>query len=125
MPVSLSRSKGEAGQQDRSYDIEQLDELPGVQFPDLPSLDAYLSYYARHKVVGDRVLFTWLDDHGRETEKRTFVDLDRRATIVAHHLLHGKYPVKAGDRVLLLHPSGLDFIEAFFGCLRARVCIHI
>lgn len=29
--------------------------------------------------------------------------------------------IKRGDRVLLVYPPGLDFIDAFFGCLRAGV----
>ncbi|THG20212.1 hypothetical protein TEA_028767 [Camellia sinensis var. sinensis] len=41
---------------------------------------------------------------------------------LSSNLLRGQKPViKPGDRVLLVHIPGLDFIDAFFGCLRARV----
>ncbi|XP_059665191.1 uncharacterized protein LOC132311333 [Cornus florida] len=37
-------------------------------------------------------------------------------------LLRNQKPdIKFGDRVLLVHVPGLDFVDAFFGCLRARV----
>jgi acyl-CoA synthetase (AMP-forming)/AMP-acid ligase II len=55
--------------------------------------------------------------HGVEiTGELTYGDLDRRARAAAVHLRrHGK----AGDRVLLLYPAGLEFIVGFFGSLYA------
>lgn len=44
------------------------------------------------------------------------------ASCIARKLLSSQKPViKPGDRVLLVHVPGLDFVDAFFGCLRARV----
>jgi acyl-CoA synthetase (AMP-forming)/AMP-acid ligase II len=46
----------------------------------------------------------------------TFGELARQATAIAAELQrHGE----AGDRALLLFPSGLEFVTAFFGCLFA------
>src|SRR5581483_6689668 len=48
----------------------------------------------------------------------TIADLHRRARAVAASLQSRWSP---GDRALLLYPPGLDFIEAFFGCLYAGI----
>lgn|GEM_PF-3228507 len=47
----------------------------------------------------------------------TFRDLDQRAKSIAFDL--AQKGVKPKDKILLGYPSGLDFIEAFFGCLYA------
>jgi acyl-CoA synthetase (AMP-forming)/AMP-acid ligase II len=50
------------------------------------------------------------------TGELTYAELDRRARAAAVHLRrHGK----AGDRVLLLYPAGLEFLVGFFGSLYA------
>jgi len=60
----------------------------------------------------------------RSTERgervdRTFSELARRVSAIAAGLAgHGLSP---GDRALLVFPPGLDFVEAFLGCLRAGV----
>lgn len=36
-------------------------------------------------------------------------------------MLHEKWHINPGERVLLVYPFGLDFIAAFFGCMRAGV----
>lgn len=102
--------------------IRELGEIPGVEFPDLATIDEYLHFWASHKVVGNRTLYSWLNDEGKVTDKCTYQDVDARASLIAQKLLTSSKPViKPGDRVLLLHPPGLDFVDAFFGCLRARV----
>ena len=63
------------------------------------------------------VAFISLGDDDSET-RLTFGDLDRRARTVAA-LLRRRFG--AGARVLLLFPTGLDFVAAFFGCLYAGV----
>jgi acyl-CoA synthetase (AMP-forming)/AMP-acid ligase II len=57
---------------------------------------------------------------GRDGEERVLTDrsLERRARAIAANL---RCHISAGERVLLLYPPGLDFIEAFFGCLFAGV----
>ena len=53
-----------------------------------------------------------------ERESLTYGQLNRRAAGVAAWL---KDRGAAGQRVILAHPAGLDFIAAFFGCLYAGV----
>lgn len=54
--------------------------------------------------------------------KRTYEELNVNASCIARKLLSSQKPIiKPGDRVLLVHVPGLDFVDAFFGCLRARV----
>lgn len=48
----------------------------------------------------------------------TFGELDRRATTIASALRAQQAP---GTTAIMLHPLGLDFVEAFFGCLYAGV----
>ncbi|XP_063937135.1 uncharacterized protein LOC135147742 [Daucus carota subsp. sativus] len=101
---------------------EDLDELPGVEFPNLFSLDGYLRHWGTHKVTQDRMLYTWINEEGKAVSKRTFAELHANATCIAKNLLKSSKPIiKPGDRVLLVHIPGLDFIDAFLGCLRARV----
>lgn len=66
----------------------------------------------------DDVLYTFLSDQQNQVEKRTYKQLDQVAKLIACHLQ--KLNIKGG-RALLLYPSGLSFIEAFFGCLYAGV----
>src|SRR5258706_4717879 len=63
----------------------------------------------------DRIAFTQLISDS-ESESVTYAGLDRRAAGIAAWLLaRGMHD----QRILLVHPSGLDFIAAFFGCLYA------
>ena len=48
----------------------------------------------------------------------TFAQLDGRARAIAERLLEQGL---RGERALLLYPAGLEFVEAFFGCLYAGV----
>lgn len=67
-----------------------------------------------------RIAFEFLDD-GRldgQRSRRTYGQLDRRARTIAARLLQ---KVSPGERALLLFPPGLEFIDAFFGCLYAGV----
>ncbi|MDR3082651.1 MAG: fatty acyl-AMP ligase [Streptomyces sp.] len=48
----------------------------------------------------------------------SYAELDGRARRLAH-ALRDVVALAPGDRVLLLHPSGIDFPVAFFGCLYA------
>jgi acyl-CoA synthetase (AMP-forming)/AMP-acid ligase II len=51
-----------------------------------------------------------------ERERLTWADIAERSLAVAHAIAAQEQP---GARVLVLFPPGLDFIPAFFGCLRA------
>ncbi len=66
----------------------------------------------------DRVLYRFLSDQEGLVEERTYAQLDERARAIAAQLQ--KYDIRGG-RALMLYPSGLEFVEAFFGCLYAGV----
>ena len=58
--------------------------------------------------------FTFLVDGENEELNNTYAELDQKARTIGAWLMdRGMY----GKRVLLLYPSGLDFIAAFMGCL--------
>ncbi|XVF69705.1 hypothetical protein PTKIN_Ptkin11bG0103600 [Pterospermum kingtungense] len=102
--------------------LEELGEHPGVEFPDLSTLDHYLKYWGSHEVIQSKTLYTWINEEGAQVGKRTFGELHANASFIAHKILTSRKPViKPGDRVLLVYVPGLDFIDAFFGCLRAKV----
>ncbi|KAJ7980735.1 AMP-dependent synthetase/ligase [Quillaja saponaria] len=101
---------------------KELGELAGVEFPDLSSLDGYLKFWGAHQGTQNRILYTWINEEGAVVCQRTYGELDFNASCIAHKLLTSRKPViKPGDRVLLVYVPGLDFIDAFFGCLRAKV----
>jgi malonyl CoA-acyl carrier protein transacylase len=62
--------------------------------------------------------YTFLTDGETETDSLTYAQLDQQARIIAAKL---QSRVAAGERALLLYPSGLSYIAAFFGCLYANV----
>ena len=64
----------------------------------------------------DRLAYTFLVDGEREGPSLTYGELDRKARSLAVGL---QRLGMSGERALLLYPSGLDFIVAFFGCLYA------
>ena len=68
----------------------------------------------------DKPAYVWADERGNLVDTRTYADLDRQASGVAHALI-SEYNLARGDRVMLVYPPGLDFIVAFLGCLRAGV----
>ena len=84
--------------------------------PDLSSLVELVRWRATQQP--ERRGYTFLIDGEAEGDHLTFVDLDRKAKAVA--ALLQRY-VGKGKRVLLIYPSGLEFITAFFGCLYAGV----
>ncbi|MED6168809.1 hypothetical protein PIB30_015190 [Stylosanthes scabra] len=106
----------------QEMDPRELGELPGVQFPNLPNLNGYLRQWGTHPVTQNRTLYTWINEEGKPVGQRTYAEQHLNASCIAHKLLTSQKPViKPGDRVLLVYVPGLDFIDAFFGCLRARV----
>ncbi|NOT11068.1 MAG: AMP-binding protein, partial [Methylococcaceae bacterium] len=66
----------------------------------------------------DQTAYVFLQDGENESGRLTFADLDRRARAIAARL---QSMGMTGERVLLLYPPGLDYIEGFFGCLYAGV----
>src|SRR5262249_12589763 len=66
----------------------------------------------------DQTAYRFLADGETESARWTYAELDLRARAIAAGL---EQAGAAGERALLLHPQGLDFLAAFFGCLYARV----
>src|ERR1700733_2391727 len=60
--------------------------------------------------------YTYLIDGETEGGHLTFAELDLQARMVAAMLQRRN---ASGERVLLLFPTGLEFIGAFFGCMYA------
>ncbi|MFO7908125.1 MAG: AMP-binding protein [Planctomycetota bacterium] len=66
---------------------------------------------------GDLTAFCFLREDGTRVAL-SFLELDCRARALAQRL---RRQVDPGQRVLLMFPPGLEFIEAFFGCMYAGV----
>ncbi len=65
-----------------------------------------------------RQAFTFLEDGETHELTLTYHELDRRSRAVAAQL---QALGLSGERAILLYPSGLDYLIAFFGCLYAGV----
>lgn len=87
--------------------------LSDLKFSTLLNL---LRYRALHQP--NKLAFTFLEDGETETGWLTYQQLDEKARAIAATLQSLSL---AGERALLLHPPGLEFITAFFGCLYAGV----
>ena len=73
----------------------------------------------RAELHPDRLVFAMLTDGEASTQNEwTYAELDRRARAIAILLREN---VRESDRVVLLYPTSLEFIAAFFGCLYAGV----
>ena len=66
----------------------------------------------------DRLAYRFIQDNEAEIVTITYGELDRRARAIGAWL---ESFGASGERALLLYPSGLDYIAAFFGCLYAGV----
>lgn len=67
---------------------------------------------------GDFEVYTFLLDGEENAQTLSFSQLDQRARSIAAWLMSQG---KAGDRVMMLFPPGLDFMAAFYGCLYANM----
>jgi acyl-CoA synthetase (AMP-forming)/AMP-acid ligase II len=68
---------------------------------------------------GSNRAYTFLTDGERESDTLHYGQLATNAKAIAATL--AERGLEPGDRALLLYAPGLDFIEAFFGCLYAGV----
>lgn len=69
--------------------------------------------------TGSKTAYVWMSDDGRrEDQTLSFSSLYHRANRFGS-VIAGQS--RNGDRALLLFPPGLDFVVAFFACLRAGV----
>ena len=64
----------------------------------------------------DQIGYTFLKDGETEEINLTYAELEQRVRGIAAKLQN-----RAGERALLLYPTGLDYIAAFFGCMYAGV----
>ena len=66
----------------------------------------------------DKLAFRFTAKDDGVTADATYGELDRRARAIGAQLTHLGL---AGRPALLLYPPGLDYVEAFFGCLYSGV----
>jgi 1-acyl-sn-glycerol-3-phosphate acyltransferase len=66
----------------------------------------------------DRTAFVFLQNGELEVNRLTYAELHQQAIAIAQEL---QAITSVGDRALLVYPSGLEFISAFFGCLYAGI----
>lgn len=83
-----------------------------IEEPTLPSL---LARHARD--IGDRPAVVFCPDGGEELQI-TYGQLDRAARSVAAWL---RKNCARGDAVLIMHPTGIDFVQSLIGCMYAGV----
>eukprot|EP00966_Prymnesium_polylepis_P062231 1443790-Prymnesium_polylepis.1 len=76
--------------------------------------------HANADALGSRRLYTWLGDDGSETATLTYDQLRRRACALCA-VLRVRWCVGEGERAMLVHPPGLEFLVAFFACQYAGV----
>lgn len=72
----------------------------------------------RAQQQGDKILYQFMADGENISASLSYAQLDTRARAIAAKL---QQSCELGDRALMLFHSGLDFIEAFMGCLYAGV----
>ena len=88
-----------------------------IQKTSFSNIVELLQYRAIHQ--SQKTAFIFLQDGEVESETITYKKLDEYAKIIATYLEQSE--VRPGDRVLLIYPSGIEFIKAFFGCLYSGV----
>ena len=83
--------------------------------PQISSLSTLLDVlHHRSQIQSDRQAYIFIKGGETESDCLTYGELEQRAKTIAASLQNYR-----GERVLLLYPSGLEFIAAFFGCLLA------
>ena len=71
----------------------------------------------------DTRVYTFLNEGEVEKDHLSFAELDTQARIIGSYLQQSG---NVGDRILLIYPSGLEFIAAFFGCLYSgRIAVPV
>src|ERR671918_1739794 len=85
-------------------------------FEQSSTLVELLRWRALHQ--SERPAYTFLMHEEQKEIHLTYEELDCRARAIAALL---QSPGTMGARALLLHPPGLDYIAALFGCLYAKV----
>lgn len=70
------------------------------------------------KETPDNLVYTFLENGGKSVTKINYRELDLRARAMASYLIEEGF---SESRALLLYPSGMDFVLAFWACLYAKV----
>ncbi|MDM8515210.1 amino acid adenylation domain-containing protein [Desulfobacterales bacterium HSG16] len=96
--------------------MNQLNENGAGKISDLASLLRF-----KAKTQPDKTGYIFLKNGEKEESSITYSQLDAKAMAIAENLLIN---CRKNDRVLLLYPSGIDYIAAFFGCIYAG-CIAV
>src|ERR1051325_11095478 len=96
-----------------AFDTARLDEFRAIESSAATLVDV-LRLKAQRQA--DDTAFAFLDDGEVESASVTYRELDRRARSIGAALQSMR---AAGERVLLLYPTGLEYISAFLGCLYA------
>src|SRR5690349_19945138 len=86
--------------------------VPQIQVPAAETLVDLLQLRAGEQP--DRKAYTFLTAGESDKQTLTFAELDQRARAIASLLESAK---AHGQRVLLMHPPGLDYITGFMGCI--------
>jgi len=84
--------------------------------PEFSSIIAALEHHV--KTTPDQIVFRLLEDGESEAETLTFKELYKSAKSTAAELLKH---AKKGDRALLVFPTGMGFIKAFYGCVLSGI----
>lgn len=98
--------------------MRYIDEFDAIGPFHAPVLDLVELLATRSSANAEDTAYVFLRDGENESARLTFAELDTRARAIAAHLQNSGM---AGERALLLYPPGLDYLEAFFGCLYAGV----
>jgi acyl-CoA synthetase (AMP-forming)/AMP-acid ligase II len=101
------------------YSFVKKDLIKHSSFFNLPRYATLLDLLNhRAQYQGEQTAYTFLENGETESASLTYQQLQLQARAIAARL---QQVVAPGDRALLLYPSGLEFIAAFFGCLYAGV----
>ena len=85
----------------------------GVVFPAKTMTELLLRH---EKMIPDKVVYALLEDGINETDNITYSNLAKKARAIGAVM---QEKGSAGDRVLLLFPTGIEFITAFYACFFA------
>ncbi len=82
----------------------------------LPANDLIQLLEIRSEEAPDKVLYYYLEDGYQETDRQTYKEMRDRVVSIAGTLQ--KLAAK-GERIMLLFPSEISFINALYGCFYA------
>ena len=92
--------------------------MPTLSTTDPPFSSVGGLLHHRADTTPDRIAYSYLADGETESARLSYRQLEQGASAIAQELQRLTSP---GDRALLLFTPGLEFMEAFFGCLLAGV----